>query len=52
MRLGESCNYLRECTKTLRFTESLIKNLDPSFKSSIGKQWYEMSTSEALARMK
>jgi hypothetical protein len=38
MRAGESCNTLRECTKTLRSTEGLIKNLDPNFKSSIGKQ--------------
>ena len=48
-RISISMNYLRACTRTMRVTEAEIKKLNPNFNSLIGKQWFELTTSEALA---
>lgn len=50
IRVGDSCNILRECTRRMRTTEAMIKKLDPNFESLIGKQWFELTVSEALAQ--
>jgi hypothetical protein len=51
MRAGETCNILRECTRKMRVTEGMVKHLDSNFKSSIKKEWHEISTGETLAQL-
>lgn len=41
VRIGKSYTFLSDCTTRMRATEAMIRILDPSFVSSIEKQWFE-----------